>query len=69
MSTNNDYIAGLGRFCTTARQEEILSVYIAQGNSAKHTGIRLGVDERYVRKVLHILKTRAAEEGSTQYFD
>ena len=69
MSTNNDYIAGLGRFCTTARQEEILSVYIAQGNSAKHTGIRLGVDERYVRKVLHILKTRAAEEGSTEYFD
>lgn len=69
MSIYLEHYRGLEKYCTTSRQMEILNVYITNDNSAKFTAKELNCDERYIRKVIETIKTRAASAGDTEYFD
>jgi hypothetical protein len=69
MSIYLEHYRGLEKYCTTSRQMEILNVYITNDNSAKFTAKELNCDERYIRKVIETIKTRAASAGHTEYFD
>ena len=69
MSNKLEHYRGLEKYCTTARQVEILNAYTDHGNSSKHAAQELGVNERYIRTVMSLIKTRAAGAGDTEYFD
>ena len=69
MSIYLEHYRDLEKYCTTSRQVEILHVYITNDNSAKFAAKELNCDERYIRKVIETIKTKAASAGDTEYFN
>ena len=69
MSNKLEHYRGLEKYCTTERQIEILRAYIDHDNSPKRVAQQLNVDERYIRSVISMIKTRAAGAGDTEHFD
>jgi hypothetical protein len=51
------------RFCTTDRQRKVLAEYIAGGQSSAVSGKSLGIADRTIRKMVALIKSRAAAGG------
>ncbi|MAQ49069.1 MAG: hypothetical protein CL720_05070 [Chloroflexi bacterium] len=64
-----EFHKSLEAYCRTNRQAQLLNSYIDKNYSSKYAAQDLGVDERYVRRVIAQLKRLSAEDGITPSFD